>query len=65
MGWADYPTEKVPKEVVQCMLDLVDRINYAYLQTDGMYGDLAYVVSDKVKLIERKLLEAKEREVNK
>ena len=63
MAWADYPTEKVPKEVVHCMLDLIDRINYAYLETDGKYGDLAYVVSDKVKLIEKKLWEAKEKEV--
>lgn len=60
MGWADFPTEKVPKEVVKYMLDLIDRINYAYLQTDGKYGNLAYVVSDKVKLIEKTLWKSKE-----
>ena len=60
MGWADFPTEKVPKEVVNYMLDLIDRINYAYLQTDGKYGNLAHVVSDKVKLIEKTLWKSME-----
>lgn len=60
MGWADFPTEKVPKEVVKYMLDLIDRINYAYLKTDGTYGNLAYVVSDKVKLIEKTLWKSME-----
>lgn len=60
MGWADFQTEKVPKEVVKYMLDLIDRINYAYLKTDGTYGNLAHVVSDKVKLIEKTLWKSME-----
>lgn len=39
--------------------DLIDRIDYCYLQIDGSYGDmknggLAYCVADKVKYIHRK-----------
>lgn len=32
---------------------LLDAINYTYKQLDGKYGNLSYVVSDKVKYIER------------
>jgi len=32
---------------------LLEAINYAYMQLDGKYGSLSYVVSDKVKYIER------------
>lgn len=39
--------------------DLINRIDYCYLQIDGSYGDmkkggLAYCVADKVKYIRRK-----------
>lgn len=39
--------------------DLIDRIDYCYLEIDGSYGDmkkggLAYCVADKVKYIRRK-----------
>lgn len=39
--------------------DLINRIDYCYLQVDGSYGDmkkggLAYCVADKVKYIRRK-----------
>ena len=30
---------------------LLDAIDYAYLQTDGTYGDLALVVADKVEYL--------------
>lgn len=42
------------------MLDLLDRIQYAYLKTDGTYGNLAFVVSDKVKYIEKLLWKSME-----
>jgi hypothetical protein len=42
------------------MLDLLDRIQYAYLKTDGTYGDLAHVVSDKVTYIEKLLYKSME-----
>lgn len=32
---------------------LLEAINYVYKQLDGKYGNLSYVVSDKVKYIER------------
>lgn len=61
MGWCDYDkTREVPKEVSHAMLDLIDRIQYAYLKTDGTYGDLASVVSDKVKYIEKLLYKSME-----
>lgn len=46
---------------------LLEAISYSYAQTDGTYGDLAYVVSDKVKYINNllrdfALLKNKERE---
>ena len=63
MAWCNHDKyRQVPKEVTHAMLDLIDRIQYAYLETDGTYGDLAYVVSDKVKYIEKlpfKSMEAK------
>lgn len=30
---------------------LLDAIDYAYLKTDGTYGDLAFVVADKVEYL--------------
>lgn len=61
MGWCDYDKNReVPKEVSHAMLDLLDRIQYAYLKTDGTYGDLASVVSDKVKYIEKLLYKSME-----
>lgn len=61
MGWCDYDKDReVPKEVSHAMLDLLDRINYTYLKTDGTYGDLASVVSDKVKYIEKLLWKSME-----
>ena len=30
---------------------LLDAIDHAYLQTDGIYGDLSYEVSDKVEYL--------------
>lgn len=60
MALANYPAEDVPKEAIKYMLDLVDRIQYAYLRTDGKYGDLHKSVSDKVKLIEKTLWKHKE-----
>ena len=36
---------------------LIEAIDYAYLQTDGNYKDLAYVVSDQVKYLKRLLQE--------
>ena len=56
MAWADFDKHnEVPKDVVHAMLDLLDRIQYAYLEIDGKYGDLHPVVSDKVKYIEKLL----------
>ena len=56
MAWADFDKNyTVPKEAVTAMLDLIDRIQYAYLKVDGSYGDLHPVVSDKVKYIEKLL----------
>lgn len=56
MGWADYAKEHtLPKEVCIALMDLMDRINYAYLEVDGTYGGLLPVVSDKVKYIEKLL----------
>lgn len=61
MSWCDYDKyREVPKEVSHAMLDLLDRIQYAYLKTDGTYGDLASVVSDKVKYIEKMLYKSME-----
>lgn len=68
MAWYDYDKDReVPKEVSHAMLDLIDRIQYAYLKTDGTYGDLASGVSDKVKYIEKLLHESMEvdKELNK
>lgn len=62
MEWASFPVEKVSEEVIHYMLDLIDRINYAYLKVDGTYGSLHHVVSDKVKLIERTLYTNMEQE---
>lgn len=56
MTWVDFDKNyTVPKEAVHAMLDLIDRIQYAYLKTDGSYGALHPVVSDKVKYIEKLL----------
>jgi hypothetical protein len=44
---------------------LLEAINYVYKQLDGKYGNLSYVVSDKVKYIERvraEKIEQKKRE---
>jgi hypothetical protein len=44
---------------------LLEAINYVYKQLDGKYGNLSYVVSDKVKYIERvraEKIEKKKRE---
>lgn len=60
MAWYNFPEEKVSEEVIHYMLDLIDRINYAYLKIDGSYGDLHPCVSDKVKLIERSLYKCRE-----
>ena len=61
MGWADFDkNHEVPKEAVHAMLDLIDRIQYAYLQFDGTYGRLHPVVSDKVKYIEKLLWKSME-----
>lgn len=63
MAWADFTkTYTVPKEAVEAMLDLIDRIQYAYLKVDGTYGDLHPVVSGKVKSIEKLLYAEMERE---
>lgn len=59
MAWYDYDNgREVPKEVAHAMLDLIDRINYVYLKTDGTYGNLDSIVSDKVKYIEKLLYES-------
>ena len=63
MAWADFTKNyTVPKEAVDAMLDLLDRIQYAYLKVDGTYGDLHPVVSGKVKYIEKLLYNEMERE---
>lgn len=63
MAWADFTKNyTVPKEAVDAMLDLLDRIQYAYLKVDGTYGDLHPVVSGKVKCIEKLLYNEMERE---
>ena len=63
MSWADFSkNHTVPKDAVNAMLDLIDRIQYAYLNVDGTYGNLHHVVSDKVKYIERLLWAEKEKE---
>lgn len=63
MAWADFDKNyTVPKEAVSAMLDLLDRIQYAYLKVDGTYGDLHPVVSGKVKSIEKLLYDEMERE---
>lgn len=63
MGWADYAKEHtLPKEVCIALMDLMDRINYAYLKVDGTYGGLQTVVSDKVKYIEKLLYNEMEKE---
>ena len=63
MAWADFDKNyTVPKEAVHAMLDLLDRIQYAYLNVDGTYGELHHVVSDKVKYIEKLLYNEKEAE---
>lgn len=63
MGWTDYAKEHtLPEEVCVALMDLMDRINYTYLRTDGTYGDLHPVVSGKVRYIEKLLY--KEMEVN-
>ena len=63
MAWADFDkTHTVPKEAVHAMLDLIDRIQYAYLKVDGSYGELHPVVSDKVKYIEKILYKDLEKE---
>lgn len=56
MIWADYAKEHtLSKEVCIALMDLIDRINYGYLEVNGAYGDLHPVVSDKVKYIEKLL----------
>lgn len=63
MAWADFDKNyTVPKEAVNAMLDLLDRIQYAYLKVDGTYGDLHPVVSGKVKHIEKLLYNEIEKE---
>ncbi len=63
MAWADFDKNYiVPKEAVSAMLDLLDRIQYAYLKVDGTYGDLHPVVSGKVKSIEKLLYDEMEKE---
>lgn len=63
MAWAYFnETYTVPKEAVSAMLDLIDRIQYAYLKLDGTYGNLHPVVSDKVKYIEKLLWAEMEKE---
>ncbi|MCQ2124280.1 MAG: hypothetical protein MJZ25_08880 [Fibrobacter sp.] len=55
----------VTEEIAQAMVDLIDRIDYAYGQcgSDNPYGDmknggLAYPVADKVVYIKRLLNDA-------
>ena len=56
MIWADYAKEHtLSKEVCIALMDLIDRINYGYLEVNGAYGDLHPVVSDNVKYIEKLL----------
>lgn len=63
MAWTDFDKNyTVPKEAVSAMLDLLDRIQYAYLKVDGTYGDLHPVVSGKVKHIEKLLYNEMEKE---
>ncbi len=63
MAWTDFDKKyTVPKEAVNAMLDLLDRIQYAYLKLDGSYGDLHPVVSGKVKHIEKLLYNEMEKE---
>lgn len=51
-GLCDYAkTHKLTQDVCIALMDLVDRIDYVYLNTDGSYGNLARPVSDKVKYI--------------
>ena len=65
MAWADFiKNHTVPKEAVTAMLDLIDRIQYAYLKFDGTYGGLHPVVSDKVKYIENLLYKEMEKETD-
>lgn len=66
MAWADFDKNyTVPKEAVHAMLDLIDRIQYAYLKIDGSYGALHPVVSDKVKYIEKLLYNEMEKDFSK
>lgn len=66
MGWADYAKEHtLSKEVCIALMDLIDRINYGYLEVNGTYGDLHPVVSDKVKYIEKLLYDKMEEEAKR
>lgn len=38
---------------------LIDAIDYAYLQTDGSYGDLSPVVSDKIRFLKETMMRDK------
>lgn len=63
MAWAGFiKNHTVPKEAIEAMLDLLDRIQYAYLKVDGTYGDLHPIVSGKVKYIEKLLYKEMEKE---
>jgi len=65
MSWSDFDKNyTVPQEAVHAMLDLLDRIQYAYLQIDGTYSNLHPVVSDKVKYIEKLLYNEMEKEAD-
>lgn len=41
----------LPDKVKIALLDLVDRLDCAYLRLDGTYGDLDKIVSDKLRYI--------------
>ena len=43
----------LPDRVKIALLDLVDRLDYVYLKTDGTYGDLDKIVSDKLRYIHK------------
>ena len=48
MPTVDFPIEKINPTIIRALLDLVDRIDYVYSNSDNSYKPLNPCVSDKV-----------------
>lgn len=59
MPSVDFPIENISPTIIRALLDLVDRIDYVYSNSDNSYKPLNPCVADKVKYIHTLLREAR------